>query len=167
MSLPRLRVGIGFDVHPFATALPAGYLHLGGVDFPEAPSLEGHSDADVLCHAVIDAMLGAAGLGDIGEHFSDTDGRWEGASGLVLLSESAALLSEAGWKVVDVDTSVVVDAPRLAPHRGEMQKRMSEAAGGEVRVKAKRSEGLGSLGRGEGIAAWAVALICAADETTS
>lgn len=162
MSLPRLRVGIGFDVHPYGRG--DGPLRIGGVDFAGEGSLAGHSDADVVCHAIIDAMLGAGGLGDIGEHFADTDARWKDASGLELLARAAGMLAEAGWRVVDVDASVVLDSPRLAPHREEMQRRLSAAAGGEVRVKAKRSEGLGALGRGEGIAAWAVALVCGADD---
>lgn len=154
-----MRVGIGFDVHPFAGPGDDRELVLGGVRFDGERGLAGHSDADVIAHAVTDALLGAAGLGDIGEHFPDTDPKWEGADSLVLLRHAGSLVATAGWVVADVDTAVVLDAPKLAPRRDEMQAALSEAAGGPVRVKAKRPEGLGALGRGEGIACWAVALL--------
>lgn len=154
-----MRVGIGFDVHPYADDTGAGTLVLGGVRFDGEPALRGHSDADVVAHAVTDALLGAAGLGDIGEHFPDTDPRWAGADSLALLRHAAALVAAEGWAVADVDTAVVLDQPKLAPRRAEMQEALSAAAGGPVRVKAKRPEGLGALGRGEGIACWAVALL--------
>jgi 2-C-methyl-D-erythritol 2,4-cyclodiphosphate synthase len=153
-----VRVGIGFDVHPFSDDA-ARVLVLGGVSFDGERGLQGHSDADVIAHAVTDALLGAAGLGDIGEHFPDTDPRWAGADSLALLRHAAALVVAEGWSVADVDTSVVLDSPKLAPRRAEMQMALTDAAGGPVRVKAKRPEGLGSLGRGEGIACWAVALL--------
>ncbi len=151
------RVGMGFDVHPAGsdTARP---LVLGGVPFP-GPGLVGHSDADVIAHACADALLGAAGLGDIGTHFPDTDERFAGADSIELLRTVGAEIRASGWKVANVDCAVVCDQPRLAPHRDEMQQRLSEAAGGPVTVKGKRPEGLGALGRGEGIACWAVALI--------
>ncbi|MEY2435407.1 MAG: 2-C-methyl-D-erythritol 2,4-cyclodiphosphate synthase [Acidimicrobiaceae bacterium] len=152
------RVGQGFDVHPFS-ADPARRLVLGGVRFDGVPGLAGHSDADVIAHAVADALLGAAGLGDIGALFPDTDPAWAGADSIVLLSEVETRVRAAGWRVVNVDCSIVCDTPKLAPHRDEMQRRLSEAAGGPVTVKGKRPEGLGALGRGEGIACWAVALV--------
>lgn len=156
-----MRVGIGFDVHRYTAGPSERPLVLGGVRFENELGLAGHSDADVVAHAVTDALLGAAGLGDIGEHFPDTDQRWAGADSLQLLRHAASLVAAEGWTVADVDTAVVLDAPKLAPHRDEMQAALSEAAGGPVRVKAKRSEGLGALGRREGIACWAVALLVA------
>lgn len=153
-----MRVGIGFDAHPFSDD-DTRVLVLGGVRFEGERGLKGHSDADVIAHAVTDALLGAAGLGDIGEHFPDTDARWAGADSVDLLRHAAALVASEGWAVADVDTAVVLDAPKLAPRRSEMQAALSDAAGGPVRVKAKRPEGLGALGRGEGIACWAVALL--------
>ena len=150
------RVGIGFDVHPFAVDEKA--LVLGGITF-EGRGLAGHSDGDVIVHAVIDALLGAAGLGDIGEHFPDTDERWRGADSRTLLGAVRRLLDERGWSVVNVDCSVVLDAPKLAARRPEMQEQLSLDVGAPVTVKGKRPEGLGALGRGEGIAAWAVALL--------
>lgn len=156
-----VRVGLGFDVHPFAAPAQAARrrLVLGGVLFEGERPLEGHSDADVVAHACADALLGAAGLGDIGEHFPDTDPEWEGADSLSLLSRAAALVREQGWEPVNVDCSVVLEAPKLAPHRAAMQAALGAAAGAPVTVKAKRAEGLGALGRQEGIACWAVALV--------
>jgi 2-C-methyl-D-erythritol 2,4-cyclodiphosphate synthase len=152
-----VRVGIGFDVHPFAgTDRP---LVLGGVVFDGEPGLAGHSDADVVAHAVADALLGAAGLGDIGMHFPDTDPAWSGAASLHLLAEVVRLVHEAGWTAANVDCSVVLEAPRLASRRADMQTALSAVVGADVTVKGKRAEGLGSLGRGEGIACWAVALV--------
>lgn len=151
-----LRVGIGFDVHPFDDGDKP--LVLGGVTF-SGRGLAGHSDGDVIAHAVIDALLGAAGLGDVGEHFPDTDPDLAGADSITLLERAAAMVRAAGWSPVNVDCSVVLDTPRLAPRRGEVQARLSAALGAEVTVKGKRPEGLGALGRGEGIAAWAVALV--------
>ena len=153
-----MRVGIGFDVHPFAPG-EGRTLVLGGVRFDGEPGLLGHSDADVIAHAVTDALLGAAGLGDIGELFPDTGPKWAGADSLALLRHAASLVAAEGWAVADVDTAVVLDQPKLAPRRSEMQEALSAAAGGPVRVKAKRPEGLGALGRGEGIACWAVVLL--------
>ena len=151
-----VRVGMGFDVHPFDAGDKP--LVLGGVRF-EGRGLAGHSDGDVVTHAVIDALLGAAGLGDIGTHFPDTDPTFGGANSLVLLERAAALVRDAGWEPVNADCSVVLDAPKLAPKRGEMQEQLSAALRADVTVKGKRPEGLGALGRGEGIAAWAVALV--------
>lgn len=151
-----IRVGMGFDVHPFDDG--GKPLVLGGVAF-EGRGLAGHSDGDVLAHVVIDAVLGAAGLGDIGTQFPDTDPSLAGADSILLLTRAAAAVRAAGWSPVNVDCSVVLDAPKLAPRRDEMQGRLSVALGADVTIKGKRPEGLGALGRGEGIAAWAVALV--------
>jgi 2-C-methyl-D-erythritol 4-phosphate cytidylyltransferase / 2-C-methyl-D-erythritol 2,4-cyclodiphosphate synthase len=150
------RVGFGFDVHPFADDRP---LVLGGVSFPGERGLAGHSDSDVVAHAVADALLGAAGLGDIGEHFPDTDPDLAGADSIALLTAVVDLVRARGWCPVNVDCSVVLEAPKLAPRRAELQARLSAAVGAPVSVKAKRAEGLGALGRGEGVACWAVALL--------
>jgi len=153
-----MRVGHGFDVHGFSDE--AGrVLRLAGVDVPGHRGLAGHSDADVIAHAVADALLGAAGLGDIGERYPDTDAAWAGADSMELLASVTALLAADGWTVGNVDVTVVAEAPRLAPHRDAMQQRLSSAVGAPVTVKAKRAEGLGALGRREGIACWAVALV--------
>lgn len=153
------RVGLGFDVHPFASGRP---LVLGGVEVPAERGLGGHSDADVLSHAVADALLGALALGDLGRHFPDSDPRFRGASSLALLAEVVARVRARGGRVVNVDATVVAEAPRLAPHLDEMRVRLAETlgvAGDRVSVKAKHAEGLGALGRQEGIAAMAVALV--------
>ncbi|MEY4173163.1 MAG: Bifunctional enzyme IspD/IspF [Actinomycetota bacterium] len=157
-AMPEVRVGQGFDIHRFSDD-PNRPLVLGGVLFEGARGLHGHSDADAIAHAATDALLGAAGLGDIGEHFPDTDPRWKGADSLVLLRHAVALVRNAGWSIGNVDCSVVCEAPKLAPHRAEMQRRLSEAVGAPVTVKGRRAEGLGALGRQEGIACWANAVI--------
>lgn len=158
-----MRVGLGFDIHPYAEAgsyeRSARRLVLGGVVFDGERPLAGHSDADVVAHAVTDALLGAAGLGDIGSHFPDTDPALAGADSMVLLTRAVALVRDAGFEPGNVDCAVVLDVPKLAPHRDEMQRRLGIAVGADVTVKAKRPEGLGALGRGEGVACWAVALI--------
>lgn len=151
------RVGMGFDVHA-AGEDASRDLVLGGVRFP-GPGLVGHSDADVIAHACADALLGAAGLGDIGSHFPDTDDRFAGADSIELLRAVGDEIRRAGWTVANVDCSVVCDRPKIGPHRIQMQERLSAAAGGPVTVKGKRPEGLGALGRGEGVACWAVALL--------
>lgn len=151
-------MGHGFDVHPFSDD-PARRLVLGGVAFDEGRGLAGHSDADVVAHAVADAFLGAAGLGDLGSHFPDTDPGWAGADSVALLAEVIRRLAEAGFRPGNADCSVVLDAPRLAPHHQAMEARLGAAVGAPVSVKATRAEGLGALGRGEGIACWAVALV--------
>ena len=156
------RVGLGFDVHPFSDD-PARRLVLGGVGFDGERGLAGHSDADVVAHAATDAVLGAAGLGDIGDLFPDSDPRWAGADSIELLRSAAAAVIEAKWRVVNVDCAVVLEAPRLAPHRSAMQERLGAAIGADVTVKAKRAEGLGAVGRGEGVACWAVALVARVD----
>ncbi len=152
------RVGVGFDVHPFAEGEDRP-LVLGGVVLDAERGLAGHSDGDVIAHAVADALLGAAGLGGLGEHFPDSDPAWAGADSLSLLARVVELVAGAGWRPANVDCAVVLEAPRLAPHRRSMQDRLGEVVGADVSVKAKRAEGLGALGRGEGIACWAVALV--------
>jgi 2-C-methyl-D-erythritol 2,4-cyclodiphosphate synthase len=151
-------VGQGFDVHPFSDDGDR-VLVLGGVRFDGSRGLAGHSDADVVAHAVTDAVLGAAGLGDIGQQFPDTDPALAGADSIELLRRAAGLVRDAGWSPVNADCSVVLDAPRLAPVKAQMEARLSDALGAPVTVKGKRTEGVGALGRGEGIAAWAVALV--------
>jgi 2-C-methyl-D-erythritol 2,4-cyclodiphosphate synthase len=153
-----VRVGQGFDVHPFSDD-PARRLVLGGVTFEDGAGLVGHSDADAVAHAVIDALLGAAGLGDIGQHFPDTDPALSGADSLELLRQAAAVVRAAGWSPGNVDCTVVLEAPKLAPRRAEMEQRLTDAVGAPVTVKGKRPEGLGALGRREGIACFAVALV--------
>lgn len=153
-----VRVGQGFDIHRFSDD-PARRLVLGGVEFVGARGLVGHSDADVIAHAAADALLGAAGLGDIGQHFPDTDPRWAGVDSLLLLAEVARMVRAEGWQIGNVDCSVVCEEPKLAPHRDEMQRRLSDAAGAPITVKGRRAEGLGALGRREGIACWSVAVI--------
>ncbi len=153
-----MRVGHGFDTHRFSDD-PHRPLVLGGVEFEGAPGLVGHSDGDAVAHAVTDALLTAAGLGDIGVLFPDTDDAWAGADSMGLLAAAVVRLDDAGWQVVNADCTVVAEAPRIAPRRAEMEARLSTAAGAPVTVKGKRAEALGALGRGEGLACWAVALI--------
>lgn len=157
-SVPTMRIGQGYDVHPFSDD-PGRSLVMGGVTFPDAPGLAGHSDADVVAHAVTDALLGAAGLGDLGQHFPDTDPRWAGADSIELLVSAVADVRGAGWSPQNVDCTVVLEAPKLAPHRSAMEERLSAAVGAPVTVKGKRAEGLGALGRREGVACLAVALV--------
>jgi 2-C-methyl-D-erythritol 2,4-cyclodiphosphate synthase len=154
-----MRVGLGIDVHAFAPDDTQRVLVLGGVVFEGARGLLGHSDADVVAHACCDALLGAAGLEDIGHHFPDTDPRWHGADSITLLEEVASMVRRAGWEPANIDCSVVCEAPKLAPHRDAMRKRLSAAVGADVSVKATRPEQLGALGREEGIACLAVALV--------
>ena len=154
-----VRIGIGYDLHALVEGRP---LVLGGVEVPYGRGLRGHSDADVLTHAVIDALLGAAALGTIGEHFPDTDPRFKGVSSLVLLDETMRLVGEAGYRVVNVDSVITAQEPRLQPHLGTMARALAGRMGVEassVAVKATSPEGLGSMGRREGIAAQAVALL--------
>ena len=151
-------IGIGFDVHRFSDD-PERPLVLGGVLFEGERGLEGHSDADTVAHACCDAILGPAGLGDIGSLFPDDDERWRGADSLALLAEAAERVRRTGRQIGNIDCSVVAERPRLAPRRAEMQARLSEAAGAPVTVKGTRAESLGALGRGEGIACWAVATL--------
>ena len=153
-----VRVGQGFDVHPFSDDATRP-LVLGGVTFDGAAGLAGHSDADAVAHAVTDALLGAAGLGDIGQHFPDSDPAFAGADSIDLLRRAVRDVRAAGWEPGNVDCTVVLEAPKLAPRRREMEQRLTDAVGAPVTVKGKRAEGLGALGRGEGIACFAVALV--------
>ncbi len=158
-----IRVGTGYDVHAFAEGRP---LVLGGVTIPHERGLRGHSDADVLSHAIGDAILGAAGLGDIGIHFPDTDARYRGISSLVLLQRIIDALGESGYTVTNVDATVVAERPKLSPFVPRMRSRIGEALGlpdDRVSIKATTSEKLGFTGREEGIAAHAVVLIRSAD----
>lgn len=155
----KLRVGLGFDVHAFGGT---GDLVLGGVVIPEGPGLEGHSDADVVAHAVADALLGAAGLPDLGTLFPASDDAHRDASSIVLLREVVARVSSAGWDVANVDVVVAAETPRLGPHVAAMSTTLGETVVGPVSVKPKRTEGVGAVGRGEGVAAWAVALLIGA-----
>ena len=154
-----MRVGLGYDIHPLVAGRP---LVIGGVEVEYNRGLDGHSDADVLTHAVIDALLGAAALGTIGEHFPPGDPRYEGISSLELLAMAANMVEEAGYAVVNVDTVVIAEEPRLQPYLNRMALQMSDRMGVDqdvVGVKATSPEGLGALGAREGIAAQAVALI--------
>jgi len=154
-----IRVGTGYDLHRFGEGRR---LILAGVQLDEERGLVGHSDADVVTHAVIDAMLGAAGLGDIGTHFPPGDPRFAGANSMELLRVTLALLSERGWRPVNIDTTVIAERPRLAPHILAMRASLAAVLGMDVEsvsVKAKTSEGLGALGAGEAIAVMAAALI--------
>jgi 2-C-methyl-D-erythritol 2,4-cyclodiphosphate synthase len=159
MSLPPFRVGQGYDCHAL---VPGRALIIGGVTIPHATGLLGHSDADVLLHAVIDALIGAAALGDIGKHFPDTDPNFSGADSRVLLREAAKRVREAGYSIGNVDATIIAQAPKMAPHIGQMIAYIAADLGVErqqVNLKAKTNEKLGYLGREEGIAAEAVALI--------
>jgi len=150
-----MRVGVGFDAHCFGERRP---LILGGVEIDKERGLVGHSDADVLIHAVCDAMLGAAALGDIGELFPDSDPRWRGATGARLLSITLSQLSSKGFMVNNVDVTVIAEWPRLAPFRTRIRTRLAEIIEIEedrISVKATTTEGMGFVGRGEGVAAWA------------
>lgn len=154
-----LRIGHGFDVHAFAKGRP---LILGGVHVPSERGLAGHSDADVVAHALMDAVLGALRAGDIGKLFPDTDPAYKGADSLALVRQVAALAREQGWRIVDVDCTIAAQAPKLAPYRDEMRVNMAAALGvdtEQVGVKATTTERLGFVGREEGIVAWAVALL--------
>jgi 2-C-methyl-D-erythritol 2,4-cyclodiphosphate synthase len=154
-----LRVGIGLDAHAFADGVP---LVLGGLPLPSPRGLAGHSDGDVLAHALIDAILGAAGLADIGAVFPASDERWRGASSLDLLARAYADVREAGFELVNADVVLIGEEPRLAPHRLEMRRRLAEALGVEpaqIAVRATTTDRLGFTGRGEGLAAQAVALV--------
>ena len=147
--------GIGFDSHRLAAGRR---LLIGGVEIPSERGLEGHSDADVLAHALTDALLGAAGLGDIGEHFPDSDERWRDADSIVLLEAVVAMVAEQGLAPVNVDCTVIMEAPKLAPHRKAIRERLALALAPErVNVKASTGERMGFVGRGEGVAALALA----------
>jgi 2-C-methyl-D-erythritol 2,4-cyclodiphosphate synthase len=154
------RAGIGYDSHRFEEGRR---LVLGGVEVPEAErGLAGHSDADALAHAAIDALLGAAGLGDIGQHYPDDDERWKDADSVTLLEEVSEFLNDHGWEVRHLDATVICQEPRLSPHRDAMRTRLADAVGTaplEVNVKFTTNEGMGFVGRGEGIAVLAVATV--------
>ena len=156
-----LRVGQGYDIHRLVVGRP---LVLAGVTLPWDLGLEGHSDGDAVCHALIDALLGAAGMGDIGGHFPSSDERWKGVSSLELLTEVAGRLRAAGFAIGNVDVTVVLEVPRLGPYREEMASRLAGALGvdpGAVGLKAKTADGIGAEGAGEAISAYAVALVTA------
>jgi 2-C-methyl-D-erythritol 2,4-cyclodiphosphate synthase len=157
----ELRIGLGLDAHGFAEGIP---LVLGGVRVDHPAGLAGHSDGDVIAHALTDALLGAAGLGDIGSLFPPDDPRWEGADSLELLRDAYERVRAAGYELVNADCVLVGEAPRIAPHRDEMARRLSAAVGeGVVTVRATTTDRLGFTGRGEGLAAQAVALLRHAD----
>ena len=157
--MPLFRMGEGWDTHAL---VPGRKLVLGGVEVPHHTGLLGHSDADVLLHAIIDALLGAAGLGDIGTHFSDTDAQFKGADSILLLTETACLVNGRGYQIGNIDSTVVAQAPKLASYIPAMQQQIAEALGldaSRVNVKAKTAEKLGPVGQGLAIEARAVALI--------
>ncbi|HZW21949.1 2-C-methyl-D-erythritol 2,4-cyclodiphosphate synthase [Noviherbaspirillum sp.] len=159
MSLPPFRIGQGYDCHAL---VPGRELIIGGVAIPHSSGLLGHSDADVLLHAVTDAILGAAGLGDIGRHFPDTDPRFKGADSRALLREAAKRVQEAGYLIGNIDATIIAQAPKMAPHIASMIANIAadlDVGQAQVNVKAKTNERLGYLGREEGIAADAVALL--------
>ena len=159
MSGGGLRIGEGWDVHAL---VPGRKLMLGGVEIPHDRGLLGHSDADALLHAITDALLGAAGLGDIGGHFPDTDARFKGADSVVLLQEAARKVRALGWRIGNIDSTVIAQAPRLAPHIEAMRTRIAQALeleAGQVNVKAKTAEKLGPVGQGLSIEARAVVLL--------
>ncbi len=155
----KIRVGFGFDVHQLVEKHP---FILGGVNLEHHVGAFGHSDADVLVHAICDAMLGAANLGDIGHHFSNTDSRWKGISSLILLQECVKLLAEKGWAIGNIDAMICLEAPKINPHVPAMKKHIAKAAGiseDDISIKATTNETMGFVGREEGIVAYAVCLI--------
>lgn len=161
------RTGIGYDVHRFVVGRR---LVLGGVEIPYARGLDGHSDADVLLHAIADAVLGAAAQGDIGTHFPPDDDRWRGADSRDLLAASVALVRDAGWLLVNIDATVIAEAPKITPHAGRMREAIAAATGldaSAISLKATTNEGMGFVGRGEGIAALATALIVPRDDVVT
>ena len=154
---PSLRVGVGTDVHRLADGVP---MHLAGLAWPEEPQgLAGHSDGDVAAHAACDALLSAAGLGDLGSHFGTSEPQWAGAAGVALLAETARRLRDAGWEIGNVAVQVVGDRPRIGSRRADAEAALSGAAGAPVTVTATTTDGLGLTGRGEGVAAIATALV--------
>jgi 2-C-methyl-D-erythritol 2,4-cyclodiphosphate synthase len=159
VSSPSFRIGEGWDTHALVPGRP---LVIGGVEIPFERGLLGHSDADVLLHAITDALFGAAGLGDIGRHFPDTDPHFKGANSVLLLAEAGRRVREAGFSIANVDSTVIAEAPKLAPHIGAMRERIAQAlllAPGEVNVKAKTAEKLGPAGQGLSIEARSIVLL--------
>lgn len=160
--LPSLRIGEGWDTHQLVTGRP---LILGGITIPHTHGLLGHSDADALAHAITDALLGAAALGDIGKLFPDTAAEFKGADSMVLLAEAYRRVREAGWQLVNLDATIVAQAPKIAPHIPAMRERLAAVLGvdaGQLNVKAKTAEKMGPVGEGRAIEARAVCLLCAA-----
>lgn len=160
-----MRIGIGYDLHRLEAGRP---LILGGVHVPHSKGLVGHSDADVLAHAITDALLGAAALGNIGQHFPDTDPQYKGADSLVLLGHAARMVAEAGYRIGNIDANIVAQAPKLNPHLGAIQAKLAECLGvepGAISVKAKTNEHVGPEGREEAISAQAVVLLETASRT--
>ena len=158
-DLPKIRIGEGWDTH---VLVPGRKLIIGGVEVPHTMGLLGHSDADLLLHAIIDALLGAAALGDIGKHFPDTDARFKGADSMTLLLETARLLTERGWRIGNIDSTVIAQAPKLATHIPAMREKIASALGldvDRVNVKAKTAEKLGPVGQGLSMEARAVAIL--------
>lgn len=157
--MATVRVGIGYDVHAFVEGRP---LVLGGVEVPHDLGLVGHSDADVLTHALMDAILGAMRAGDIGQHFPDTDPAYAGASSIAMLQHVASIMHEEGWRLVDADTVLVLERPKAAPYRDQMRGKLAAALAVSIEmvgVKATTTEGLGATGRGEGAEAYAVVML--------
>lgn len=164
-----IRVGIGNDIHRLVEGRK---LILGGVEIPFDKGLLGHSDGDSLCHAITDALLGAAGLGDIGTHFSDKDARWKDADSMVFLRRVCELLAERGWQIGNIDATILAERPKMMPHIPAMKTKLAEAMAidpAQLNLKAKTNEGLDAIGRGEAIAAQAVALIfnCSPSESAT
>lgn len=162
-----MRVGLGYDSHRL---LPGRPLKLGGVEIPSPLGTVGHSDADVVLHALVDAMLGAAGLGDIGEWFPDTDPRWHGADSAILVRETLQRLAETGFRLRQADVIILAETPRLGPHKERIRQRLADLLGlppQQVNVKAKTNEGLGAIGRGEGIACQALVALDEAEPKSS
>jgi 2-C-methyl-D-erythritol 2,4-cyclodiphosphate synthase len=155
------RTGFGYDIHAFSSN-PRRQLVLGGVEFPGEPGLEGHSDADVLLHAIVDALLGAAGLGDIGQIYPNDDPTWKNCSSMVFLTEASGKVKNAGWEIQNIDSTVLAEKPKIMSVSGEMRSRIASALSlntDQVSIKATTNESLGAIGRGEGIAAFATAHI--------
>ena len=157
----KIRVGQGFDVHRFAADGDNRALVLGGVTFAGERGLVGHSDADAVAHAISDALLGAAGLGDLGMHFPDTDAKWKGVASTEILTRVVEMVRAAGWTIGNVDCNIVTESPKIAPRREEMQEKMTAIVGAPVSIKGRRAEQMGALGRREGLMCLAVAIVSA------
>ncbi|MDW8140985.1 MAG: 2-C-methyl-D-erythritol 2,4-cyclodiphosphate synthase [Candidatus Bipolaricaulota bacterium] len=159
--MKNMRIGIGIDFHRFSRERK---LILGGVEVPHERGLDGHSDADVLLHAICDALLGAAALGDIGRHFPDSDPRYKNISSLLLLAETKQKIASAGFQIENLDTTIIAEQPKLAPYISEMRNKIAATLGiavSQINIKATTAEGMGAIGRAEGIAVWATALLSA------